>query len=141
METKVKDLMKRLNIIYLALVSGQLLMCGVIVFLNMGQETVTGSIFNYIAPIISLTTISVAFFLKGKHQEKARQLTDETQKLEHFRSSNIMRWALIEGGTITMIIFFFLEHNYIYLFLFALGMAAFTLLKPSEESLRENYRL
>ena len=141
MENNPKDLLKQTTIIYLSLISGQLLVCMVIVFLNMGNETVTGSIFNYIAPVISLGTISAAFFFKGIHQNKAKQLTDETEKLEHFRASNIMRWALVEGGTLTMVIFFFLENNYLYLGLFALGMVAFSMLRPTVESLREDYGL
>lgn len=141
MSQQPKEVFKNLNLIYLALISGQLLMCGVFVFISMHKAATASSILIYIAPIVSIGTITVAFLLRNNHSAEAQELKDDKEKINHFRSSHIIRWALLEGGNLCMLIFFYLEGHYLYLFLFACGMAAFAYLKPKENTLKEDYNI
>ena len=129
---------KQLTTIYLALISGQILIAAIFVFIgNTENPTITtsGSVFNYLAPIISLGTIMLAFLLRDKFKQDAKSINDEKERAEHHRRSNLISWGLLGGGNLCMLVFFFLEGNYLYLLLFSVGMAAFIFLRPEESVL------
>ena len=64
------------------------------------------------------------------------------EKLEHYRASFITRAALLEGSNLVALLFyFFIERNYFYLVLFALGMGAFALIRPTVDRIIEDYQL
>lgn len=141
MSNNIKDHLKQLNIIYLALIAGQIMMCGIFLLLKIQEGGETTSTYIYIGPLISIATITAAFAIHKTHKNKARKLTIEEEKLGHHRVSNITRWALLEGGNLINVIFFYLEGNYIYLMFFALGMIAFTMFRPTEKVFKEEYRI
>lgn len=132
-------------IIYYALVAGQVLIALVLSYLMMGNEISfswkTESPLYLIAPILMLGCISFGSFLFIKRMEEAKTVKGLSNKLEHYRSSIILRSGLLEGANLVCIIFYFLEQNYFFLFLFFLGLGAFLLVRPSADNFREKYRL
>lgn len=135
----IKDHLKNLNVLYLALIAGQVLICGIFLFLTIqGKEEAT-SHYIFIGPLLSIATITAAFMLYNTHKKQAKKIKDEDEKLLHHRSTNIIRWALLEGGNLINVILFFLEGNYIYLLFFAMGLLAFLMLRPTEKAFKEEY--
>ena len=97
--------------------------------------------FHLVAPILMLSCISIGSFLFTKKMEEAKSQTGLFEKIQHYKSSIILRSALLEGANLICIIFFFLENNYFFLLLFLIGMGAFLLVRPSEDNFKEKYRL
>lgn len=133
------------HILYYALVAGQALIALIISYLMMGNEiSFSWEMDNplyLIAPFLMLGCISVSSFLFIKRMEEAKLVKGLSGKLEHYRSAIILRSALLEGANLACIIFFYLEHNYFFLFLFFIGLGAFLLIRPSEEMFKEKYKL
>ena len=142
MSTNTETNIKNINIIYLALIMGQISIFAIFLFLNQGKEATTGSMFLYISAALTVGCITAAFMFYNKHKDEARTIKgEEEDKIEHYRKTSLIRWALIEGANLTALIFFFIEGNYLYLLFFAVGMGVFFFLRPSKEMLREDYGL
>ncbi|MEM9819689.1 MAG: hypothetical protein AAF985_01400 [Bacteroidota bacterium] len=132
---------QQINFIYLALIMGQVSIFAIFLFLKQGEEAIVGSTLNYVSAILSVSCITIAFMLLNKHKADAEAITVEEDKWEHYRKTSLLRWALLEGANLTALICFFVEGNYLYLLLFAVGMGAFAFLRPSKQFLRKHYQL
>jgi hypothetical protein len=146
----IRKQISQINILYLALLSGQL-MIFLLLFLFMGDnaaeqiaEEVSGSnSLTLIIPFFCVATIGGAFLLYNKRKEEARQLSGSIEdKLVHYRVSFLIRAAMIEGANLVALLFyFFIERNIVYLVLFALGIGAFVLIRPTVDRFAEDYQL
>ncbi len=136
---------KGIYILYYALLAGQVLIALIMSFLIIDAEKIfsweMSNPFHLIAPILMLSCISMSSLLFTKRMEEAKSIKSLYKKLEHYRSSIILRSALLEGANLICIIFYFLEFNYLFLLLFFIGLAALLLIRPSEEMFKEKYRL
>jgi len=141
MNANTETNLKNFNIIYLALIMGQVSIFAIFLFLNQGKEATTGSMLNYLSATITVVCITAAFMFYNKHKAEAKSINGEDNKLEHYRKTSLLRWALIEGANLVALIFFFIEGNYLYLLFFAVGMGVFFFLRPSKDLLREEYGL
>ena len=136
---------KGINILYYALVAGQILIALVMSYLMIDSEKTfsweMSNPFHLIAPILMLSCISIGSFLFTKKMEEGKNLNGLNEKLEHYRASIILRSTLLEGANLICIIFFFLEQNYFFLMLFFIGFGAFLLVRPSADFFKEKYKL
>lgn len=144
--TPTDNLFKGNYIIYYALVAGQILIALVLSFLMIDSEIAfdwdMGNPFYLIAPTLMLGAISMSSFLFTKKMQEAKLIKrDLIYKLEHYRTAIILRSAMLEGANLICIVFYYLEQNYFFLFLFFIGLGAFLLVRPSEETVREKYKL
>ncbi len=145
----IQEQIKQLSLLYLALISGQFLMAILLFFLleeNVSQVsdgTAGGSLLPIIIAFFCLMSIGMSFFIYNQRKEIGRQLKGTLEeKLEHYRASFITRAALLEGSNLVALLFyFFIERNYFYLVLFALGMGAFALIRPTVDRIIEDYQL
>ena len=132
-------------IIYYALAVGQVLIALVISYLIIDSEKIfswdMSNPFHLVAPVLMLSAISMSSLLFTNKMEEAKNIKGLSGKLEHYRSSIILRSALLEGVNLVCVIFFFLEQNYFFLFLFFIGFCVFLLVRPSEDNFKEKYRL
>jgi len=132
-------------ILYYSLLAGQVLIALVISYLIIDTEKNftwdMSNPFHLVAPILMLSAVSMSSLLFTNKMEEAKNIKGLYGKLEHYRSSIILRSALLEGANLVCVIFFFLEQNYFFLLLFFLGFCVFLLVRPSEDSFREKYRL
>ncbi len=133
-------------ILYYALIAGQVLIALTLSYLMIGSEITFGwemsSPFYLIAPILMLGCITMSYILFSKRMEEAKSIKGGLfSKLEHYRSSIILRSGLLEGANLICIIFYYLEQNYFFLLLFFIGFSVFLLVRPSEEMFREKYKL
>lgn len=136
---------KGIYILYYALMTGQILMTLIISYLIIDAEKNftwdMSNPFHLVAPILILSAISMSSLLFTNKMEEAKNIKGLSGKLEHYRSSIILRSALLEGANLVCLIFFFLEQNYFFLLLFFLGFCVFLLVRPSEDNFKEKYRL
>lgn len=145
----VKEQIQQINILYIALFAGQMILALVIIFLMNQSSTVESetastvdSSWTLIAAMISVSAIGLAFFLYNKRKEEGTALSGGlASKLAHYRVSFTLRAALIESANMVAILFYFMEGNIFYLILFAVGIAAFLLIRPSVPKIIEDYQL
>lgn len=132
--------------LYYALIAGQVLIAFIFSYLLIGSEITfsweMNSPFYLIAPILMLGCITVSSILFAKRMEEAKTIKGGLySKLEHYRSTIILRSGLLEGANLICIIFYYLEQNYFFLLLFFTGFSVFLLVRPSEELFKEKYKL
>lgn len=138
---------KSMNIIYYALVAGQVMMAAIFYYLTTSENSEVGfgwemdNPFHLIAPTLVLGGIVMSTFLYNSRLREGRLQKGFFEKSQHYRSAMIMRCALIEGPNLICIIFFFLTQNYFFLFLFFIGLAAFLMVRPSVQVFKDNYKL
>ena len=140
---------KQIGILYYALLVGQLAMA-VLLFLfveSKSSESVDGatggSSMSLIIVFICVSMIGMAFFIYNKRKESGRQLTGNLKdKLVHYKASFMVRASLIEGANlIALIAYFFIENNYVFLVLFAIGIGGFIMIRPTVDQVAVDYRL
>jgi len=148
-ESNIQAQFNQLGLLYFASIVGQL---GIFILLffftedNTSQVT-DGAMGDNTLPLIialfCLMSIGMSFFMYNKRKESGRQLEGSLdEKIGHYRQSFIIRAAMIEGPNLAVLIFyFFIERNYFYLLLFAIGMSAFLLIRPTIDRIVEDYQL
>jgi hypothetical protein len=125
------------------MLAGQVLIGLILWYLMMGKanqsELYPG--YKWIAPVAVLGCIAVSFLLGNKHREGIPALTKLDEKLDHFRRTSIVRYALVEGGNLIAVLLAFMSSDDSLLLWFALGIAAFVLLRPSLDDFAGRYSL
>ncbi|MEZ4961664.1 MAG: hypothetical protein R2830_17680 [Saprospiraceae bacterium] len=135
---------KTLIIIYVAMLVGQLLFGGLIWWLLQQQETKSAGIFSGSGLLVMLVVgcaALISLILNRSRSEKGADLKGLPQKLMHYRTTCIFRWAFLEMGNMVAIIFAFLDQNSTLLLFFALGIGLFLLARPSNVQFAEMYHL
>jgi hypothetical protein len=144
-----QDQIKQLDFLYLALIAGQLGMA-ILLLLFLEDNTVqtsNGVSGNGFLPLLiafsSVMSIGMSFFIYNKRKEIGRQLKGTLEeKLAHYRTSFFVRASMIEGANLAvLLIYFFIERNYFYLLLFAVGISSFLLIRPTVDRIVEDYQL
>lgn len=141
--SKIKETMKSLNIIYLALILGQLAFMAVAVFI--ASDTVPNaenmSLLRTFIPVVSVSTVAISYVLYNKRREQGAELEDLTEKTLHYRTSNITRWALVEAGNLFAVVSVLLTGSKFFLIFFALGMGIFIVYRPTIRGFVNDYNL
>ena len=142
-QTKV---FKQLQIMHLALVGGVVILSAVIGLLlsNKGAAADYSGIFQgflLAASGILALQLVVSYLVWNKRQSGIPASAGSTEKMAHYQTSCILRWALIESGTLISVILTFLEQNLAGLAIAAVGLAFLFLAKPNKDYVMEKYGL
>lgn len=137
------------QIIWLALLAGQILMAMVFVFLisqtegglNFGKIGDPVSMFLMIAIVLSVSCTALSFFMYNKRKEEIPSLKNLDEKIMHFRSTFILRASLLNGATMVCLIFMFMEENLLYLILALILMSILTRVRPTVDQFKNDYPL
>lgn len=147
-ELSIGEQVKQIGILYIALIAGQLLMATVLFFFveeqtsELSDGAAAGSSMFMIIASFCVMTVGMSFFIYNKRKESGRQLEGLNEKLGHYRQSFMIRAGLIEGANLAaLLVYFFVERNFLYLLLFAIGIAAFLLIRPTNDRIIEDYQL
>lgn len=144
-QLSISGILKSMPIIYFALIAGQLLMAGVILYLSStsGIEANPENLktLRMFIPVVSLTTVAISYLLYNKRREQGAALEDLGSKTNHYRVSNILRWAIIESGNLFALVAIFLTGSSFFFLFFALGMAVFIIYRPSIGGFVQDYSL
>ena len=142
MDTITKT-MKSLNVIYLALILGQLSFMAVVIYLisDSVPDSSNMNLLRTFIPVVSVSTVAISYILYNKRREQGAELDDLVQKTSHYRTSNIIRWALVEGGNLFIIVSVLLTGSKFFLIFFALGMGVFIVYRPTIKGFVNDYNL
>lgn len=132
-----KSFFKQTNMLYGALLFGQLTIVIVLLFV---KSTTEGGILldNMTTGFFSMVAIGFAAvaMLMGKtfYQKLLNQVKgDLSAKLQRFRSALVIQYALVEGATILGIILFFISNEVICLIVSIASLIYFTTLRPTRQ--------
>ncbi len=139
---------KNINILYFAIIAGQLLFALVVVFMiysgsvepDSGEE---GGFFGMLVPIVTFSTAVAAYWLNKNQLQKAAQRTYEGVKpaLTTYRQAVIFRNVLLEGGNLLALIATLVTGNLNYLLYFAIGIAISVFFRPKQEEFASYFRM
>lgn len=137
----MKDHFKQINILWLALLMGQLLFFVVVYFFVAGTGEGALEIFQTVVPVLLLGALGGVYFLSKKRSEEGATLDSLQAKAEHYRSTIIIRSALLEGANLMAIIGMMMDTPQPYLPYFAVGIAAFLYFRPSVNRFIHDYQV
>lgn len=140
-----------MNMIHMAMLTGQVMIAGILYFVIGGVSSVTEGLVMeggidtmvLVGVAVFMAASSASFLLYNKRKQEGAKLTGGLmEKIKHYRSSFILRAALLEGPNLTLLVFyFFVTSNIVLLGLFAIGLGLFGLAKPSADRFAQDYQL
>jgi hypothetical protein len=131
---------KKLQLIFYALVGGQLLFAGVVFFmLNQQQEFTDIPYLSVIVPAAVLGGAFLGYYLSNQLRVSAAEQRTEEDQLLHYRRRVILRLALSEFGNIVALMGTLLTGNTTFFLFFALGMAIFFYFRPTLVEMANDY--
>jgi len=141
-----KEYFKGINLIYYALISGVLIFFLITLFLNFTGNIPISDIDEDVLLINVLIITGLVFlaagifggqiFFNNKLKKINEQKEDLLIKTAEYRSSLIIRYALIEGPAFFSIIGYFLTASYIFIVFVGIAIAIYIIvLKPTRERL------
>ena len=141
----MKEILKSLNIIYLALVAGQLMFFAIIFYMVSGSETTPNAenlkMLRLFIPLVSVSTVAISYILYNQRIKQGAELDNLASKTSHYRVSNILRWAIVESGNLFALISVLLTGAYFFLTFFLLGLGVFFVYRPSISGFVNDYNL
>ena len=78
-------------------------------------------------------------YLLGRRSQQ--KLEGVHAKFNHYRTSNIVRFAMLEGGNLFAIVIVLLTGSTFFYLFFGLGMAVFLMARPSKENFINDYNV
>ncbi len=133
---------KRIQIIFTGLFAGQFMMALALYYVMQqgnAQEREVLPPFNYLIPGVVVVGFAIAYYV-GLWRNKNLPVKATTQeKLEHFQTTSMLKYAFAEGGNLISLVLTFLQGNTNYLMFFGLGLAAFVFLKPDRNVFISQY--
>ncbi|MBS1598265.1 MAG: hypothetical protein JST75_08565 [Bacteroidetes bacterium] len=145
MESKANDL-KTIQILYKALLAGQLIFAAIITFLVTtgrapSQSTSASNVFLIVAVVVALACIPAGYILFRQRIEVVKQQNDFSAKLEGYRASLILQLGLSEMPALLAIIMYFMTSNQSFLILLVLLFVNFLNLYPSRNKIVKQLEL
>lgn len=132
-----KSGLNQLSIIFLGLISGQVLFFVVAFFLvKSGSFPTNGnlnSVFKIVVPVINVIAILIGYVLYNSKIKSARSISEVNEKIRMYQGASIVRMASLEGANVFNIVFFLVTGNYFYIVYFVAAMAIYVFLKPSAD--------
>jgi|WetSurMetagenome_2_1015567.scaffolds.fasta_scaffold429425_1 hypothetical protein len=140
-----KEFFISLQIIFWALIAGQLMFTLIVIFLRANQFVAgteeLGKIFSVIVPLLCVSGIGTGWWLSRQRIEAAKARGSLAEKLNDYRSILIIRWALLEGPIMFAIISYLLTGNYIFLGITGLMILVFLYFRPSRQKAGKDLQL
>jgi len=132
-------------IIFLALLTGMILVFAVSIWLVQSDEFVPNTdmdnLFQIIIPLLGLTAMFISRYLYNKQVMKYDKSSDLISKLNFYRTFKIISFALIEGAGFFTIIGFMITENYLYVFVFVFLIGFLFMIRPSREGFVSDFKI
>jgi hypothetical protein len=138
--------LKQIMILYIALLAGQVLFLGMILFLNYSGGIASNDqemkeIFIYIVPITAMVCALGGHFYFKSRLEKIKQISNLSEKLNAYRPAFIVGCALLEGPFLFSVIAFMLTSSYIFPVIGFILLVIFLFLMPTKNKLVNDMEL
>jgi len=126
--TKIKDLVKDLNMLRLAFVIGLLLITGLMYFVMMKDSSVSFSdedgMYSYLCPLLAIGGIVMGKWLYTRRLATLDHGSDPDHKLLTYRQASLLEYALLEGTALFCVLGGVMTQNALYT-LIALALVAY----------------
>lgn len=140
-----REYFRQINMLYAALLMGQVLFALVVIWMIWSsddlQQGYPAAPFGLLMPAMLIIFPGVIYGLTRRKMAEGTSLSGLSAKLEHYRAQAIMRMAAAEGVSLMALVFGMMENNLNYLLFFAAGLLIFLYFRPSREELVREYRL
>lgn len=138
---------KQLSTVFYALAAGQLLFCAVAVFLRyqgtaaFDEASLQNATLTMVTPFLALGAFTAAWFVHKMRSAQGMNLKGVKEKSMHYRTTVLLRSAMIEGGNIILLVAYLLSGRPIHLGWFVAGMLLFFYFRPSPANFVRDYQL
>jgi hypothetical protein len=95
-----------------------------------------GALFVNIAAAYLAIAVAVSYWLFGLRVQAAKQQISLSDKLNTYRSATIIRYALIEGSALLVVVFYLLTANLVLLGIAGIGLVVLALHHPNPVKLK-----
>lgn len=140
-----KNYFHTLNIIFIALLSGQTIYFFVGLFMiqsgNIDGFGGLNTMFMFITPIVVLASILASKFIYTKQVTEFDKSLSLENKLVSYRTANIIRLALLEGANIFNVSIMIITANYFFAALFIIIIALLFINRPTKEKFIMDYEV
>lgn len=129
-----KEYFKSLNILFLALLMGQVSFAAISYYLNLvvkPQMGVMRNMFIIVALALMMNGFVLGNFLYKSQIKRMRDFTQLSFKLGGYRSAFLLRLALLEGASLFSIVAYLLTADITFMVIAGLIVAYFIYLRPS----------
>lgn len=129
---------------YLALLGGQLIFAFIVyqVLKRGGLPNNLDYPFEWITPLLTFGGLGIAYLLHRQRQKQARTLSfGLSRKVIHYKTSVLMRSAIIEGVNLFPLLAAFVENSLHYMVYFAVGLGLYLFLYPSKQHFIHYYNI
>ncbi|MFZ4582872.1 MAG: hypothetical protein ACOYM7_09505 [Paludibacter sp.] len=99
---------------------------------NIDPLTSNGTIINSFIIIYILSTVPLALAIFNKMTKKWALIQDENERLEKYQKGGILRIAIIGGGLVLGVVFFYIMNSQSMIFCAGIAAVALFFCKPSE---------
>ena len=125
------------NLLYFALLSGQIVFSAITLFLNHGlmfqPDPSLRDIFIYIVPLFVLNGFVTGNIIYKNRLKKIKKFNSLTSKMTEYRGAIIIRMALLEGASLFSIVIYLITADIAFIAMAGIVVLYFLLLKPSRE--------
>ena len=133
---------KQTQIAYYAMFMGQAFIALMIFYLMQESNgNAPESPFDIIIPGAVVIGFAASYFIAQQRKNGIPVNGSVQEKIDHYRTTSIMKWAIMEGGNLISLVLTFVMANTNYLMWFGLGLAAFVLLRPAKDKFMEEYQI
>ena len=145
-----KGSFKQLDILFMALLAGQILLCVILYFLaGNGENRSDASAMNWELSntfvLVVMALLPGAYVLSRmiylRRRAEGALLLGLQRKIEHYRATVVIQMAVLEGVNLIALVFFFLQGSLVLLLFFALGLIFFLQVRPSLERFSDDYEI
>ena len=140
-----KNYFSALNILFIALLIGQTIYFFVGLYMiqsaNIDGFGGLNAVFMFITPIVVLSIILASKFIYTKLVTEFNKSSSLDQKLVSYRTTNLIKLALLEGANIFNISIMIITANYFFLALFIIIIVLFFFNKPNKEKFIMDYEV
>ena len=142
--TDFKSYIKTLTIIHFALVAGQVIFIAVVTGLNGSTKILLDAEKDpliFAVPGLALIVLVAGAMLGKKLAETAAQKATLNEKLHHYRSALILRYAMIEGASLFGIVAYFLSGNFFFIIVSIVMILVMAMLRPTRHKIEEDLKI
>ena len=135
-----KQYLKALNIVHAALLLGAVLFAAMTLFLNQTngiaqKDAEMENIFLVMVPLFFLGSFVANYILIPKRLEKDRKEKDLSSKLDSYRATQIVKFAIMEGPAFFAIVTFLITGSYLLIGFAGMIMVLFATYFPTKEKI------
>lgn len=141
---KIKDFIKSLITIHMALVFGVMILMITMYTIKEGSALLVNTsedVLVFIVPLIAFAGIAAAFLLPKKMILPLLEKETLREKLEGLRTVLLIKYAILEGPAILSIIAFYMTGNTLYLLIALVLVAVMYAERPTEDKISSTLQL